>query len=390
MKKVGIITFYHNSHNYGGLLQAYALCQAIKSCGYDAEQITFNRKGSTKGDSQSKLKFSVSGIKAYLRNTKCQLLTKFLQKKFDERMAGFHEFRCSIPHSKEFTSSTIAESNELYDIFVTGSDQVWNPMYLLPEYLLGFVNGHPKFAYAVSLSQKSLTSEQESLFATCVADYVGVSLRESDNAKQFCEIYPNTKWVLDPTLLLTQEEWDAIASPRLIKEKYLFCYFIGLNKDSRKMAKQYAKAHGLTLVSIPHFNNVWTRADSHFGDRKLYKVSPNDWISLIKNAECVFTDSFHATVFSNIFKKDFFVFNREHTGIMNNRIFSLLGLFERTERFIDTTEKMSLTHLDSLGSVDYTEEMNAFSNMRRESWAYLEDCLQKSLLEIKQKEEGNG
>ena len=388
MKKVGIITLYHGSHNYGGLLQAYAMCQAVKSRGYDAEQITFNRENE-KLSKKTKVNFLVSGIKSFLRTKNCQFRTSLLQKKFDERKAGFCEFRDSIPHSKEFTSDTISECNDIYDIFVTGSDQVWNPMYLLPEYLLDFVKDHPKFAYAASISQKMLTVEQETYFADSVSDYIGVSIREKENAEQFCKIYPNSKWVLDPTLLLTKDEWGKVASPRLIKEKYLFCYFIGLNKHSRKMAKQYAKVHGLKLVSIPHFNNVWSKADSGFGDYKLYKVPPNDWISLVKNAECVFTDSFHATVFSNIFEKDFFVFNRESTGIMNNRIYSLLGMLNKTERFIDKTEKMKIEHLNMLGSVEYNMAIPEFLEMYKSSCEYLDDCLNASLTAIKQKEGKN-
>jgi len=317
--------------------------------------------------------------------------TALLKKKFDERLAEFKIFRDSIPHSKEFTSATIFECNDIYDVFITGSDQVWNPMYLKSEYFLEFVKDHPKFSYAASISQNALTEEQEKQFSQRISDFIGVSIREKDNAEQLCKIYPETKWVLDPTMLLTKDDWKQLASKSLIiDKKYVFCYFIGNNKKSRSIVKEYAKARGLKIATISHFNNSFSRADAGFGDYRLYKVSPNDWISLIENAECVFTDSFHATVFSNIFEKDFFVFNRDESGTMNNRIYSLLDMLDKKERFVDKLDSIDKEYLLNLGSVDYSKEAPAFQAMYQSSCDYLDDCLNRSLLYINQNGEKNG
>ena len=376
--KVGIITFYNKSCNYGGLLQAYALCELISGFGFPAEQITFERNDNVENNKPCKKKCSLKNLPRWLKNQYIDFRSFLLRKKLRKRQEAFKSFRESIPHSEVFDSFSIHECNKIYDIFVTGSDQVWNPIYLKPEYLLTFVDKAPKIAYAVSISQPSLTKEQKEVFAKNIKDYVGVSVREEQTVNDLLDIYPKTKWVLDPTLLLGEEQWGRIVSKREVKDKYIFCYFIGLNREAREMAKLFAKKNKLKIVTIPYFNNAYTRVDDGFGDITPYDVSPNQWLSLIKHAEFVFTDSFHATVFSHIFKKQFFVFNRSSQGEMSNRIYSLLKLMGTEERFIDSNHKANLEYLSSLNPVDYSLNNSEFGNMRKSSRDYLEHHLKKA------------
>ena len=157
--------------------------------------------------------------------------------------------------------------------------------------------------------------------------------------------------MVDPTLLLTDEEWDEVVSGKLVDDNYLFCYFLGNDIRLRKLAKKYAKVNKLKIVSIPFANEIFNNVDFNFADIRFYDAGPSEFLSLIKYADCIFTVSFHATVFLLIYKREFFVFNRiEHIG-MSSRLYSLAKMFECEERFCDSNKKFSMQYLNGLISI---------------------------------------
>ena len=185
------------------------------------------------------------------------------------------------------------------------------------------------------------------------------------------------EWVLDPTLLLSREDWDNICSVNKIEERYVFCYFLGELSLSNKKIIEFARSKNLKVVSMPYL--AWTsKRDSNFGDYKIYDATPPDFISLIKHAEYVFTDSFHATVFSHIYHKNFFVFNRAGLKSMNDRIYSLTSLFDTQERFCDTKEKISLHYIEGLPPIDYGKTFPKFEAMKEKSINFLKENLKRA------------
>ena len=186
--------------------------------------------------------------------------------------------------------------------------------------------------------------------------------------------------MLDPTLLLSREEWDEVCSDRKIDRDYVFCYFLGENKKERKIAKEFAKKHNLKLVTIPHAAGGINLVDRKFGDEKIYDASPQDFISLIKNAKYVFTDSFHAVVFSNIYQKQYFVFNRNKSGQMSSRITDITELFNQTERFCAGKDKENLTYVESLVDIDYSLPNDKFEELKKKSLEFLD----RNLKDIKE------
>ncbi len=377
MKKIGIITHYYNSHNYGGLLQAYALCRILDEYGYDAEQISYDtsvsislqKKASSKGANTVKSKIRGLLSSFYHRQMDRKILSGILK-----RNAIIAEFAETIPHSKiTYTDATISECNDIYDVFITGSDQVWNLMWYYPAYFLDFVKPNkPKISYAASISQKKLTDDEILIIKSHLTDYTAVSVRE-ENAVDLltkCTSLP-VEWTLDPTLLLSDKQWDVVSAERIIKDKYLFCYFLGDSTIARNLAKEYAKKHNLVLATIPYLSNHYRKCDKKFGDIQLYNVNPQMFISLIKYAEIIFTDSFHATVFSNIYKQQYYVFERSNFASMNSRIESLIRLFESSDRFCNSEDRQKLSYLESLSSIDYSIERPLFEQMKRKSLDFL-------------------
>lgn len=340
--KIGVITHYYKSENYGGNLQAYALCKVLNNMGYEAEQICLDRN---KGLPLLRaMKVRLSRIKNGL-----DLRAKA---KLKQRKKAFQGFNLGvIPHSDcVYTEKTIYACADKYDAFITGSDQVWHPYAVCDPYLLKFAPSNKiKMSYAASVACSSLTNEQKSRYKEAMKDYKAISVREKDAVSLLEGVTPfKVEMVLDPTLLLSRKDWEGLEEKAEIKEKYLFCYFLGGDIKQRRLACEYAKRNGLRVVTLPHLLGKYRGCDKDFGDLKLYEVSPNKLISLVKNAECVFTDSFHITVFSSIFEKKHFIFEREGHKGMGSRIYTLTQTFKTEALFCDTEEKTSIEYIESV------------------------------------------
>jgi len=381
--RIGIITHYFNSSNYGGNLQAYALVECLNELGYDAEQICYKADGDAlfRGGENSKtkrcglVKFLSKGFRSIFRFTH-----KIIVRKRKKAVLRFN--RDSIKHSKIiYDKNTLKDIAKNYDVIITGSDQVWHPHAVCDAYLLNFGDSGKapyKMSYAASFAVNELTDEQKKYYGKCLSSINAVSVREDSGIKLVASACTKkAETVLDPTLLLSYDSWNGLSSERKVAEEYLFCYFLGPMAIDKSKISRFAKEKGLKIVSMPFLNSI-KQKDTFFGDYKLFNVSPADFVSLIKNSEYVFTDSFHATVFSLIFKKDFFVFNRENYVEMNCRIYSLTDLFDAGERFCDSKEKCTLEYISSLPPVNYDKGFPKFEAMREKSINFLKDNLKQA------------
>ena len=217
---------------------------------------------------------------------------------------------------------------------------------------------------------------QKKIFKNSLSDFKAVSVREKSAEDLIKDLSPvPVQTVLDPTLLLQKEDWDEICSERIVNEDYVFCYFLGENKRSRRLAAEFAKKNGLKLVTIPHAGGWIKLADRKFGDEKLFDATPNDFLSLIKHAKYVFTDSFHAVVFSYIYQKQYFIFNRDKARSMSSRITDITELFNTQERFCFNKTRESMQYIETLEPIDYTKPNPTFEELRQRSMDFLKDNL---------------
>ncbi len=374
MKKIGILTHYYKSQNYGGNLQAYALAAALNQMERQCEQISFVKRKeivnrSLKANVKKFIKIPLILCRRYI-SKKCDLHKK--------RAEAFYNFNQNIiPHSYEIYDETnIGDCIEKYDVFLTGSDQVWNLSWYNPEFFLDFVpSDKKKISYSASIGKDYLTDAQKEIFKKSLKDFVAVSVREPSSVKLIEDLTPvPVVSTLDPTLLLEREDWDEVSSKRLIEEDYVFCYFLGNYKKTRKLVNKFAKKHALKIAAIPYTAGI-VLSDRNFGDYRLIDASPEDFISLIKHAKYVFTDSFHAVVFSHIYSKELFVFNRDKKALMNGRIKDITALFGCQERYCDTNEKMKLEYIENLQPIDYSSETEEFITKKKESIEFLANNL---------------
>lgn len=383
MKKIGIITEYYESRNYGGVLQAYALCKIIQEMGYECEQIPY-MKISSISDTETHSSLVIRMKKALNPISLFQFIKRNVERRimnrlFEKRTEAFRNFRDNcIPHdSKAYADDTIRDTVEKYDTFITGSDQVWNPAFYSPSYLLEFVpNEKRKLSYAASLSVDKLSAEQRAYFKKCLQTFDAVSVREQNSIDLLKDICPVTvNWTLDPTLLLSEAQWEAMASKRKIEGNYIFTYFLGEDITQRNLTEQFAKKHNLKIVTMPYIWGKYRACDKKFGNIRLFDVAPQDFLSLIKYAEYIFTDSFHAVVFSLIFRKQFWVFQRSDYKGMSTRLYSLTKLFSAETHFCDTEDKQNLFYLEEQKDVEYKKVNEGYMKFKESSLQFLRDNL---------------
>ncbi len=385
MKKVGIITHYHGSCNYGGLLQAYALCRVLTDNGIPCEQISYDMTKDHRNANASRIaKISYYArrplhlVKRMLgeiqRNYVCRKIP--LEQLCERRRAVCADFRDQIPHSSTvYTELTISQCVEEYTSFITGSDQVWNPDWYCSPYFLNFVPSQiPKLAYAASLGQTVLSETSREIFRQSLSDFRAVSVRERESVELIQGVCPvSVQWCLDPTMLLTREQWDEICSPRVVEEAYVLCYFLGAGRPMRKAAAAYARRHGLRLITLPYQTHATRKdplCDYSLGDEQLFEVGPQDFVSLIKHAACIFTDSFHAAVFSSLYEKMYFVFERGGSKGMIARIHTLADLYDARHRICEGKEDF-----DTIPPIDYVTYTPLLECHRKDSMQFLLDHL---------------
>ncbi|MCI8402821.1 MAG: polysaccharide pyruvyl transferase family protein [Lachnospiraceae bacterium] len=349
----GIITMFHNSSNYGGILQAYALTKVLINHGIEAEQIRYDNFSAF--SFSRRLKNKVRKYEAVIKHPEQIKYQRKIRKRVRAVVKASNQL---VPHSRKvFKEKNIQKCLTDYSIFITGSDQVWHGEW--PAYFLPFVpDGTKKIAYAVSTGKSYLSLSDMEKIKEYVKEYTAISVREADTAAILQKAMPEKiiEFVLDPSLLLDLEDWDAVTSERKVDAPYAFCYFLGSDERPRKVAEKYAEKYKLVLVTIPHMQGKIEKNDIDFGDIQVYDATPQDFLAYIKYAELIFTDSFHATIFSSVFRKQYVVFGRTEHKEMNNRIETLTDIFHTAHRFIDNAGGFSIDYIEKMKKIDYSND----------------------------------
>ena len=214
-----------------------------------------------------------------------------------------------------------------------------------------------------------IPKNKRSFMKSSLERYNAISVREEHTVKILEELTgKNVELVVDPTLLLDKEDWDKVSSDRIIDSDYIFCYFLGDNPQERFIAKEFGQKVDMQIVSIPMCKKHYRYCDWDYGDQNFPFASPEDFISLISNANYVFTDSFHACIFSLIYKKQFVVFNRNKSGTMSTRIDSLVKLFHVEDRYI---KDINLKNVEKALNLQNDFYLNDFIDLKDKSIFFL-------------------
>ncbi len=314
--KTGIITF-HCSYNYGSALQAYALQKHLADCGHSPKIINY----------KNKLNFDdyrLFRTQRYIKSPKslagdiCFLPKNLKRKKAFE---GFWKNYFSLTESEYSDAADMAGLNDAFEAFICGSDQIWNINCTKgadPAFFLSFADeGKRKIAYAPSIADSSIdfTKQPEVINYLKRLDYISVREKSFAPMVEAASGKPVAAAV-DPTLLLDANDYQAIIkAPAGIPEKFIFAFALGDGDEVYANAKAFGKEKGLPVVYIE-------KKDIAGLDCNAYGAAPQEFLWLIKNAEYIITNSFHATVFSVLFEKRFCTVIMKDSG---SRMVDFLG-----------------------------------------------------------------
>lgn len=388
-KKIALVTCYFQP-NFGSQLQAYATQLLFDNMGVPNETICI--EGLRKEINTAKCKYFFSRIwdvntikdkfatikKVWALKTKGEMFKRNMA----ERNRMLNSFAQNMFHiSKQYTSKAeLGTEADNYAAFVVGSDQLWLPSNIEADYYtLNFVPDNVnKIALATSFGISKLPNRQAQKAAAFLRRLDYCSVREQSGQKIIKDLTGrDVPVVCDPTILFTSEEWSHIVPhERFYKEKYIFCYFLGNNPIQRELVKRVQKETGYKIVQLQHCDE-YIASDVDFPDYAPYNVGPAEFVQLIRDAEFVFTDSFHCTVFSLLYKKKFFTFRRYNNDSIvstNGRLYSLLSLVGLEERLLRGDED---AYAQINKEIDFTGAHDKLDKLRQFTKKWIADAINK-------------
>lgn len=333
-KKAAIISSYayiRGHNNYGSIFQYYALQQYLKKFDVDSCWIRYM--------------FPVwSMYKDLIKKTVNSLLYGFRLKNIWNHMKtqiAFRKFmydKCNLSERKYDSIDKLKQNPPEADVYITGSDQVWGG-WLEANYLTFVPNGKKKIAYAASFGKRQLTEEHLFHVQAWVQGFDAVSVREMSGVDICHSMGVKAQCLLDPTLLIDEVDYLPVGVERLEKGRYVFCYFINeRNFDNFRLEDiiAYSKRQN-AILKITGIEGP----EMIIPLRYLYQYSPEAWLNHYKYAECIFTNTFHGIVFCIISQKQFCVLLQKGVAAkQNERIYSILKLFELEDRILDSNKSI--------------------------------------------------
>lgn len=370
MNRVAIMTWF-SYRNFGTALQATAMSLTVSKLGYQPVFISY--------DPEPAQRAVRSERKTLMRRAlgKVRWLLSPHPVTAQERDVVFDRFlKTNLVFTEAISANKLPDLSDEYTAFLCGSDQVWSPRCFDAHYYLDFVkDSQKKIAYAPSFGCDDIESvDIKYRIASLLGEFGSISVREESGAEIVQELTGVRPQVtLDPTLLLDADTWSGLSIPCSVgDDSYCLFYFLGNHKGNRRAARRIAESTGLRVIEVPVFQNRQGRPGVLGPD-----VGPGEFISLVRNATLVCTDSFHGMVFSALFERPFIPFERfnpNDSASQNTRVYNFLSLLG--------LEEILLTRANLRDWQDYTSPQIDYENVgrriearRKDSMRYLRDAL---------------
>lgn len=356
--KIGIITF-HFANNFGAALQTYALSNTISRLyGHSVEIIDYRNCFISFTDFVRifpitlNLKELVSGLTTFTKRE--QRRKKFV--KFQKKYFSLSQ--------KYTTLKSLRDNPPIYDVYICGSDQIWNPAVtggLDPAYFLDFVkNEGKKISFAASFGVGVLKKMYWQEVNRCLMNLDDVSVREKEGVNLAEKITGRkVSQLIDPTFLLNKEEWEKMAKQPKIVGEYILVYVMQNNKKVYEYAKRIKDILGLKMVVISRYGY-----SLDFMDEVLIDVGPEEYLGLFKNAAFVCTNSFHGLVFSIIFEKDFYVVPSTRFNSRINNLMQVLKVNNYEELTKEVLKRPGYSR-ESVKNIILAEQKKAFGYLKK-------------------------
>lgn len=359
MMKVAFIT-RHTPSNYGSLLQTYATQKAIEMLGHEAVCINYIR---TEELPENRTK-TLLAVSRWNKNAVTRFLYRITQmpvfymagRRFDRYRDRFLKLTSRSWNTEE----QLVEDFLQADVYMTGSDQVWNTVgtgKIDPVYFLTFVpDEKKKISYAACIGTKSIAEENRECIQKWLKRYSYITIREKSGVEIVRSLGLEAEQVLDPTFLLPPEKWLKVLPKKKKKKNYVLVYQLHPNRQFEKYAKEFAKRKKMELIRInPYFHHALKPG------KFIFCPPPEEFLWYIKNADYFLTDSFHGTAFAiglntqfvdvlpNIYSER--IRSILETAGLTDRILTDYGDFEIADEKIDfetVDQKMNAERIRSL------------------------------------------
>ena len=368
--KISIITL-HRAENYGSVLQALALQNKLLELGHHAEVLDYHPERYTNAGKLKRLKNQSPKFKnpIILLAAKALIYPSYLRK--NKRFEDFIRKYIILSEVSFATNEEAKSLNFDADAFCTGSDQVWNSHWnecVEKALFLDFVpKGKLVFSYAASIGLSELPENEIGLTKRLLEKYEHISVREDTGVKILQELgRTDAIQAIDPTLLMTKEEWEKYTNDKYEGKDYILTY--NLHHDSKidKYAQALSKKHGIPVWNISYNWHDFVRK-GHL----CWCPYVEEFLGMIKHAKFVIADSFHATVFSIIFERPFVTITPEVASSRISSILNLLGIGDRNlQKFIDTSVIEQ--------PIDYTKVKSILAIEQKISMDYLRMALKEN------------
>ena len=359
----------HNVYNAGASLQAYALAEYLNSIGHECQIIDY------KPDYLKHYKlFGVSNPR-YDKPVLRELynIAKFpgrLKARCGNRKKAYDRFTADyLPVTTEFYSSNeeLKSNPPEADIIFAGSDQIWNSVFNNgkdPAFYLDFAPlSAVKASYAASFATDNIATELKPQIKEWLSNMDYISVRESSGLNILNDLgIQGAVQVLDPVFLLPKEKWESIIEYIDENDPYILLYDFDKNEQLGLAARELACKNGW---------KVYSYLDNPYCDKCFKNAGPRTFLGLIKNAEIVISNSFHATAFSLIFEKNFWVINRKES--INTRMRDLVESINLGSRLVSNVFDINL------GTVDFSMIKESFKKKIDESKAYIDNVLSRGI-----------
>lgn len=394
-KKIALVTCYFQK-NYGSQLQAYATQMVFDKLGLANETIKID--GLLPEINKAKYRYFLSKI--FDKNTvkdKMATVRKVIAKKRNQvyaknlgvRYKMFEDFaNTQFTLSKQYGSKTeLGAEADKYAAVVVGSDQLWLPSNISADYYT--LNWVPENICKIALSTSFGISVLPKKYGEIAGKFLNridyVSIREVSGQKLIKQWADrDVPVVCDPTIMFTADEWvtalGAAGDGKRFADgnKYIFVYFLGNNPWEREVVKRVQQETGLKIVQIAH-SDEYVKSDVGFADYTPYNAGPKEFEELIRDAEYVFTDSFHCSVFSMLNGKNFFTFPRyadDGPASTNGRLYSLLSLVKQEQRMVRKNDQFDVK-ARLAEKVDHAVVHSELDNLRQFTWNWLTNALKE-------------
>lgn len=362
--KTGLVTFYH-IHHYGALLQAAATERAVESLGSQCEIIDYYV------NQDNGLFRKPTGVGSAAADAHTALHYKALKARY-QRFETFAKDHLRVSAHRFESLEELRSAVLPYDLILSGSDQIWNPK-IFPDgrfdpVFFGAFSQRRRIAYAPSFGIPHIPEGMEEELRGYLKQFSHISVRERQGQRIVKDLTgQEVPVVLDPTLLLTRDQWSAMAAPPGLSGGYILCYCISRPGALAPYIHQLAEKTGLPVVQL-----CGIRQKIHPRARCVLDAGPAEFLSLFQNASYVCTNSFHGTVFSVQFQKPFFtaVAPGELAEPESSRTFSILSRLGLTERIIGKGDTAGWED-----AIDWTAVESRLDLARQSSLDYLRAAL---------------